>query len=519
VNIAVATINDFIKLFAGNTEAHGVHLYGDSPVEPGKKSEGQSFTVVEKVRDEAYIAHLQGGKGLGIVPVNADGNCKFSVIDVDIYNKDHGPILTAIYSFDMPIVPFRSKSGGLHIYLFYKDWVKASYAIDTMTEFRAVLGLSAKTEIFPKQKKLAEGGVGSWINMPYYNLGDRGQYMLDKNGGRVDIEDALPHCLNHMIENSGLVKFLEELPISDGPPCLQSIFLKKTTSFRNNYLFGVSTYYKAKIGDDFPRPVEEANLALDDPIDLKELMNTVIGSQKKKVYSYKCSEEPICNICSKAVCKKRKFGISSNEISELSFGDFVQYRSSPPMYTWELNGKRIRFFSEEDMIYQDRFRKMCLRELHIFPSKLSDPAWTKILNTALSNIIVKEESLEETMSDGSLFMDHLTEFLTKRAPAVTKAQIVVDRVFYDHEMDAYIFRARNLVTFLLITKQFRTYGLVELQEKLKDMGAKPVQYTVDPLHKNVRVWAMPREALARFVEDRIDNVEVDFLEEVKDVAF
>jgi len=113
-----------------------------------------------------------------------------------------------------------------------------------------------------------------------------------------------------------------------------------------------------------------------------------------------------------------------------------------------------------------------------------------------------------------LFMEYLLEFLTKRAPASKREQVLVDRVFYEKEYDRYVFRVKNLIGFMTITKQFRAYGIVEIQAKLKELGAESIKFTAMKGRPAVRLWSIPKTALLKFLEDPVSDTEVDFMEEM-----
>ena len=57
----------------------------------------------------------------------------------------------------------------------------------------------------------------------------------------------------------------------------------------------------------------------------------------------------------------------------------------------------------------------------------------------------------------------------KKAPAKTKDQILLKRVWFDAEKDAYYFRAKDFNQHLFINKNFRFFGPVEIHGILKDM--------------------------------------------------
>ena len=517
MEISNTELDDFQTFFTGNDKAHGVFIPDTRDSGPGVKVEGKAFTTVETVSSDNYLQHLKGEKGLGIVPIRADGTCTFAVLDVDAYDGSYNKIIRAIYKYTLPLVPFRSKSGGLHLYLFLESVVDVKAVLKVMIQYRKLFQLDKSTEIFPKQNMLKEGEVGNWINIPYFDIERTRNYALSSTGEAYDFSSALDLIRSKRIAFSKLATLNEGIPLFDGPPCLQSIYVLGDTSNRNQYLFSLARYYKAVKGDDFEFAIMEANNELDHPLKVEEISDTIIKTHKKKNYSYKCQEEPICSICDKTECKTRKYGIGGAEVSDISYEEFIQYGIEEPTYEWIINGTPLTFLNEEDIINQTEFRKLCFRKLHILPFKITDFSWTEIINTALHNIIVKneEETAGLSISHYQLFKEHLIEFLTKRALAATQEQVLVDRVYRDEELKGYVFKPKNLNVFLVHQKQFRAYGVQEIGDKLKKMGAYPKMYYIVKSKKSVRTWIMPFEGLGKDVEEDFNDVEIDFLDEVK----
>lgn len=500
--VSLDIIHKYMLFFSGNVSAYGV--FKEEKEENGK-IKGRAYTETKLLTEQNYIDHLEGKTGLGVIPIKENNTVSFSVIDVDDKNNyDH--IINIIYTYGLPLIPFRSKSGGLHIYVFYKEGVKAKDSVALLQIFRSIFLLRKETEIFPKQITLSDT-VGNWINLPYFNCENTNRFMYGKNKSVEDIDSALCHIENNITDISSLKLSLDNLPLNDAPPCLQGIYLKRSVAHRNLYLFSLGKYYKTKFGDDFETHLTTANNELDKPIDIEELTNTIIKSHKKRDYAYKCNDDPIVALCDKELCKKREFGVGSDYISELSFEDFIQYVSDPPFYEWRINGKSFKFFDESSIINQHKFRELCFRELHILPNKLKDSAWAKIINNALKNIIVKEIDSSDDISPGFLFREYLVEFLTKRAMAINKEQILIDRVYFDNKLDSYIFKAKNLLVFLIHQKMFRAYGQTEIQDKLKNMGGYPSRYYINDNNKNIRVWIMPFNSIKKFVKDDSDNLD------------
>ena len=506
-----ALLKGFLEVFTGNTEGYGEHIYGEI-IDGQKESKGKSYTKNAPVTDSLYKSHLGGIKGLGISPINSSSNCSFGVIDVDSYIGSYDYIIDMIYQNDLPLTPFRSKSGGLHLYLFFSEPTKANKVIDIMRDLLIILGLPKDTEVFPKQNKLTMG-IGNWINLPYFGGDTTKAYLIKKDGTAASLREALNTISDRRHLILEIFEMIKLLPLSDALPCLQHLYMKKEISFRNEYLFSLATYFKAKHGDEFEFHLVRANDELSKPHTIDRLNSTIISSHKKKDYGYKCANDPLVSVCNKSACSKRKFGIGGDEVSELSYEEFTQFLTDPPHYEWKINDKKLKFFKEIDIIQQTKFRELCFRQLHILPYRLKDNTWIKIVNTALSNVVIVNVEEEDDISPGAMFKEYLTEFLENRAMASSKEQILLDRVFKDDECNQYIFKSKNLWTFLTTQKQFRYYGQVEVQNKLREMGGKPERYYISKDVRNARVWLLPYEALSKFKEKTLDDFEVDFLED------
>ena len=516
MGVSIAQHEDFISLFSGSESAYGRFVpLGKDP--ESAKMPGKCTTERGLVGDEQYKEHFNGTIGLGLIPIREDNTVVFSVIDVDEYRLSLEKIVFDIHSMGLPIMPFRSKSGGLHLYLFYKVKTPAKIAIQLMQTIKTLLGLSDKTEIFPKQKALGQGELGNWINLPYFDSDNTDRYLYTKDFKPCSLAEALETINKNLIDVEKVYDIIDVLPLADAPPCLQTIYLRGDTESRNHYLFSLARYFKTKFGDEFEKHVIEANFALLRPLPLKEVTDTVISAHKKKDYCYKCGEDPILSLCNKSVCRKREYGIGGNEMSNLSYEEFYQVMTDPPYYEWMVNKKLLKFFSEADIINQGTFRSSCFRELHVLPNKLKDDVWTRIVNTALHNVIIKKVATEEDISPGAMLKEHLVEYLTKRAMAQSRSQILIDHVYRDEQMDAYIFKAKNFLSFLNNNKKFNYYGQTEIHSRLLELQCAPIRYYVDAKNKNSRVWAMPAKMIELLSSDSDvpTEVKVDFTNDFK----
>lgn len=509
---SLLTVTLFRKVFNGNTTVKGVTTTKDIVTSEGKL-EANSYLDKSALSNDDIIAHLNGIKGVGMAPINEQGKVGFGVIDIDSYNGSVDVYIKTIYTFNFPIIPFYSKSKGLHAYVFFKEPVTPDEAIDLLIRMRQTLGLPKDTEIFPKQRAVTKGGFASWINLPYFDAAnpDNPRKLIKEDGSLANIEEALRICEQSARDIAEFNKAIDELPMNDAPPCLQTIYLLRQTDFRNEYLYGIGVYCKHKYEDNFEQELLEINSKLDKPLDENEIRKTILKSMQKKEYSYKCNVPPCNLLCSKALCRERKYGIEGETITNLSYEDLIQYNTDPPYYEWFINGVALKFFKESEIIQQNYVQELCMRKLHILPPQMTKARWFRIVNTALSNVIVKEVEKESDVSTGGVWLEYVTEFFTNRVPATNKKQIKIDRVYNDEYLGAYIFKGNALLEYLRKQKNFRQFSDVEIQSRLKDMGARQVMYDIDD-GNILNLWSMPFASIPKRNTMSLNDIDIDFFD-------
>lgn len=501
---------EYMDMFAGDIHNYGVHQYN---FKPSGKEEGKNSTVTNKLLTvEQYKAHLQGKMGLGIIPVTSDGEARFGVIDIDVYDTDLTAYIEALEEHDFPLVPFKSKSGGLHLYVFMRQAVAAKSVVDVLNRMVTALSLdiyikhklNRLIEIFPKQTKIAVGGVGSWINLPYYDVENTRQHAIVR-GEQLNFDHALAYIKTKRKTLIEIRAFLNDMPHASGPPCLQSIALLNNLTKgggRNNYLFSFGVYLKKSDPEFWEQKLFSINEAMSEPIGKDELEATIVSSLRRKDYAYKCAEAPCVDFCRKAVCKTRDFGIGKEGgyFSELEYGKLTQVKSYEPYYEWEVRilgedtFKHLRFQNEADIIGQDSFLRLCVRELHVLPVKLKQSEWYKLINQALKELVIVKIAKEDDTTPIGLFRSILTEFLTERAMAQTKDQILNKRVYFDDRAKSYYFRTQDLSDFVFIVKGFKYFMPGQLHGLLRDFKAEPTRIKSES-GKQFRVYMFSEEAV------------------------
>lgn len=486
--ILESQVTSFMSLFSGSSKGHGVHKY--IPEETDVKKQGKSWWAHEIPKPETFAKHLNGNIGIGIMPI-VEGKCKFCEIDVDVYGSDVLMFVKAIWRNSIPLIPFRSKSGGLHMCTFYKEFIDSDIAIANARKLSSLLNIdkfisqhdpkrSGAVEIFPKQKKIEEGGKGSWINLPYYNA-EKGTQCVIGPEGDMSFDDFLVFAQNHMQTPESMQDFFDNLPFKDAPPCLQTIYIldaMEYTEGRNNYLHCFGTYLKKASEEFWESRVYEINNAMSRPLGDEELETTVIQSLRKKDYSYMCTQSPCVLYCNKAICKTREYGVGKDQgyFSTLEYGELIQYKQEQPYYEWKIReqGKEdwttFRLKDETEIIGQDRFMQLCMRFLHLLPPRLKNPVWTKIVNQCLQDIKVVQISEEYDMSPLAVFKSFLYDFMIGSV-AKTREQLLLGRVWYDNESETYQFRSTDCLKYIRYKKNFTAYRDSEFYAKLKDIGA------------------------------------------------
>lgn len=247
--------------------------------------DGKNYiTKHEQVTKELYQQHLEGKLSLGIIPITKDNTCKWGVIDDDSHKKDkskaiqpynYKKLLKKIEILGLPVTVYKSKSGGAHIKLSLDKHYPA-YKVRNIIKKIAYQLCETTPEIFPKQDKLNPGDVGSALNLPYHNGNTR--VAIDNEGNPLDYEKG-------SLYESNLRVSMEELKQ------YYLLSLKDFPDGRNNRLFSAANFLRKNFPkDDWKEKIRQLNKAYSEPLEERELENTVIASIDKKLYAN--DEEP-----------------------------------------------------------------------------------------------------------------------------------------------------------------------------------------------------------------------------------
>ncbi|RLC08432.1 MAG: hypothetical protein DRI24_23355, partial [Deltaproteobacteria bacterium] len=388
----------------------------------------------------------------------------------------------------------------------------ASKAMPHVQVIRQLLGLPSDTEIFPKQVRLSGSSVGNWINIPYFNFKDTVRYAYDNDCNELSLSAFIDLANSNKLTLKEFEDIMVKLPLSQAPPCLQSIYLSGSAGKgeRNVFLFNCAVYLKARFKDSFADNLHLLNKHLDEPIDYQRLDTTVIASHNKKTYAYQCRDGILTGYCNKEICKTREFGIESGSISNLTYEKMVQVKSSDPYYLWTVNSQEMTFFNESELMNQNKFRELCLRQLHLVPRRMKDEAWADILNSALENLEIEE--VEDDMSSGSLWMSKVGEFLARKQ-AARPEQINEGLVYYQPNTKKLHFKSAKLLAFLEESMMFKSFSAAKHRQMLKELGALQGRLGIGGGGKIARTWFVKIHLLQKqglFTEIQVDQVDQKF---------
>lgn len=476
----------FTQLFRGKTNTYVRNELPKEKPEAGQKIKTKITNNEGKVDKDLMVHHLDGDFGVGVCPVNAEGKCFFGVIDIDYYKAKIKRVLRFIKEYQFPLLPFRSKSGGLHVYLMLAKAVSAKTMRETLKEICYYFSLDTiygknKVEIFPKQDK-AEG-FGSSVTLPYFNAENPYTYLLDLDGNPVEFREAMFYIRNHFTTIEAVKEALEHLPYNDAPPCIQRILLSEEIggedSGRNNFLFSYAVYAKKKYGNGFEDYVKEINAGFEVPLE-DSVVEQTCESVKSNEYLYKCKDIPCNAFCDKASCRKREFGLGKDKghFTGIDYGQLFRYKTAEPYYIWKLrlNGQEawvdVIFKDEGYLLDQRNFAKMCVRYLNQAPMQVSNNDWYAILNSVLPNVKDVEVKKESDTSGISMLKNAFIDYLSnKQARRDCPFQINVGLCVRQESNGKakYYFTNRGFTEYLKNQKINVDYAM--LRERLKSFGA------------------------------------------------
>lgn len=479
---------DFSELFQGYSKTWGLYSIKKSKRASGK-IEGEARTVHGTIAAGDYRRHLSGeNPGIGIIPLLDDNqSVRWGAIDIDVYSGiNHAEYEKRLINAKIPSIITKSKSGGVHIWFFFREKIPAKLVQIKLTQIATFLGHSG-CEVFPKQtSRLDSADVGNWINLPYF--GDSRKAVI---GGR---EAELSVFLKYAEENLLSLDDFKSLYVpqgkqfADGPPCLQLLDMHGIEEgFRNEALLAIAIYFKKRNESTFGEDVLNYNQTLEHPLGAAEVQK-IVDSVQHNDYHYKCQAEPLKSYCNRQECIKREYGIGQFRgipLQGVQLGRIDRLLTEPKLYIVELNGNRILLKNgSKDLTSQIVMRRICLDELKIYPPNVGRAEWERFIEEMTQNI--NDVEVPEDATPRGIFREYLIEFISKRQQS-DKEAIIAGNV-WRNPADGMFYFNFNYLKIFLDRENFKELSRNEMVSILQSMDGISQVMTIKG--RRLNVWAV-----------------------------
>src|SRR5210317_155144 len=508
-------LEKFINIFEGADHFYGQAKRINNP--RSVKVEVDATTQKGTVTKELWQKHLDGvDPQLGIAPLKKDSTCKWGAIDIDKNNYDYQELLNKIRKLKLPLIMFRSKSGRAHVYMFMKNFHDAGEVKHVMKKLAAKIGVADILDrIYPMQTNMDNVEYGSWLNMPYFDYEEGSTYAYTD-----DFEDATIEQFFEMHEKYAqekLTKFLQEEIESVKKPkkikqkTIEDFFLPCTknalkdgngkikTANRNDLLHHIYSWCKNSMDKGIKKIPEFSNFDsrqllhhfnknyLDEPLEEKEINNTILKSENKE-YNYLCKRPEIKRFCDVAACTRHICGITPEKALEVAnakeaMGHIVEYTSNPPMYfehTEVQNGKEMKLIRVEmsgsELINKEKWTNK-LSDAGQFPHPaildMKAKEFTLMQYSRLEKKVV--EIAEEEADVDYEFKMLVYEFIRKQTVSFEKHALLDNACYVERKTYELHFRIHDFMSYLKSLKRNDhiksiTYKLRKIMKAKKTHG-------------------------------------------------
>jgi hypothetical protein len=481
----------FYKAFKGSDIAHGTFVQSKTN---SLKKKGEAKVIREPTTIEMWKEHLNGGVGLGIIPITSNNQCHWGAIDIDQYDINHKELTRTLKQNKIPAIVARTKSGGAHVYIFLTEPVEAGTVQTQMSSLAASLGY-AGSEIFPKQSTILvdRGDTGNFLNMPYHKGKHTTRYALDDKGESLTPEMFLKTVDKRCLSADKFVSLdfsfsNEEKLLEEGPPCLQRLCkIGFAEGSRNNALFNLGVYARMAYPDNWETEIQKYNMNyLHPPLSHAEV-GIVMRQLKKKEYFYKCEDQPIKPYCNKEVCKTRKHGVGSNNITN-DLSSLTKINGDPPIWILNVDDERVEL-STAGLTGQSQFQRECVAQINKYPVTINQRAWQTRIQLLLDNVTLVEVPPDATLKGE--FEDLLFAFTSERAKGEEKEDILQGVAVWVNSR--VYFQVKDLKKHLTVN-DFNHYSSNKITLRLQQLEAEKTFWRVRG--KGVHVWSLPQDYFA-----------------------
>ena len=223
-----------MELFRGYGKAYGT--YNPSGLGGEGKQKPDHYKREAPVKEQNFDEHITGKQPIGIYLLDDGEQVSFGAIDIDEYPINHAALSKKLIRWKLPFIVCNSKSGGAHIYIFFREPEEPEMVIKLLKGVSAALGYP-KAEIFPKQLTRPPGGYGNFINLPFFGHSSL-SYSCWEGDKKLGLDGFLDLAERSSTSGLELEQLLKEagllgVPLSSDTQSEEGII----ASGRNDYLF------------------------------------------------------------------------------------------------------------------------------------------------------------------------------------------------------------------------------------------------------------------------------------------
>lgn len=499
--MANEAVSRFSALFKGNERSYGVWVPETTKMSTEKR----------QVSNKQYSDHLKGEVGLGLVPIMDSGMCWFGAIDIDNHGEmediDLWGVTNVIKAKSLPLVACRSKSGGVHAYVFCKEPVRAKALRVAMSKWASDIGYP-NAEIFPKQDHLevdadGERRLGNWINLCYFGGDDTERYALTAPGSKASVNEFIGMAEAVKLSQND-VSATVDTSHANAPPCIQRLLSGGIPAgTRNEAMYNITVYLKRANPNTYLDDALDINSnVFDPPLPTSEAKRT-IKSASRRDYKYRCQLEPLKSLCDSKTCLKREFGITRNEYDEMSandmlpvFSNVVKYLTDPVKWGIQVNGMLITNVPTEVLYNFEALKNRITETLTIGVPSITKRNWERKIIPLIS--AAREVRLPDDASVSGIVGGRLREFLDKanlnvidEAKEREKILRGIPCVMEIEGSKCLAFRAMDFVKYLKSVKSEEVKG-PNLWFALNNLPDMPLDHArVSVRGKKLTVWYTP----------------------------
>ena len=447
-------------------------------------------TLREPVTAELWEAHLAGERHLGIITITEENECWWGAVDIDDYSVSHTDIVALLRTHGVPALVCRTKSGGAHVYLFFRQPIPARDVMPKLRELSAVLGYG-ESEVYPKQTAVAsdQQGLGNWLNMPYFGGDQTRCYAIRDDGRGLSMAQFMDEAEKLRMSSSAFLGLQLHKSVAgweEAPPCLEHLAgIGVGQGIQNNAMFSFAVYARRVQPEGWETTLQEWNLRFFKPVHPHERMQSVIKSVGKKEYNYKCHDQPCVSHCNMALCRTRKYGIGPGGGADIIDSVSILDTEPPIFYVLLKTGGTVEC-DAATILNPRSFQQATAEQLRIVLPLYKLETWLPQVQRVVEGATTIDAPAE--VGTTGQMVELLERFCTDRHAGEHKEEILLGKPWRDEDTGRVWFRLRDLTDFFERSK-FRMLRRGQITERIKSMDGGSDFFNVKG--KGTNVWYIP----------------------------